>query len=269
MAACCNPQESTSCAELKKQLEIQNRELMQVRQALAKEKEARQVSEEKADDADQRLRILAERIVSEEEAGCNRLARELHDGVGQKLTALKINLNLIFEQLSEHSRSLVEQRFKDSLDLTTKITKRLRETTSALRSPVLDYDGLFEALKWECDRFSNRTGIRVDLQGKEPEKRPSPEVETTLFRIAQEALTNVSKHADANTVTLKLYTSKKELRMIVADNGVGFDPDNMPRKPNSGLGFSIMRERVEAQNGMLQMYAEKDKGVQILVCIPN
>lgn len=212
---------------------------------------------------------LSSRIIAAEEANCNRLARELHDCIGQNMTALKLNLNLILQQLSPSLPPAADQRLRQSIDLASETTQKIREIMTALRCKVLDYDGLFAALRWEGNRFAERSGLHVDILGASIVPRLSPEVETALFRIAQEAMTNIFKHAGATTVVISLKESQGVIHLSIADDGKGFIPGHKVQKPDSGWGLIHMQERVEEQNGNLSIISRLGEGTQIIAAVPR
>ncbi|MCK4788799.1 MAG: sensor histidine kinase [Desulfobacteraceae bacterium] len=195
----------------------------------------------------ERLRALATQLAELTEAERQRLARELHDQVGQNLTALGINLNIVQTEMPKEVTDLLRSRLEDSLSLMEQTAERIRDAMADLRPPVLDDYGLVAALHWYVDQFARRTDIAVIVEGEEPVPRLDTRVENTLFRIAQEALTNVAKHAQATQVTVTIKVDSGTLRLVVADDGIGFDPAHLPA-PDGGqhFGLLIMSERAEA-----------------------
>ncbi len=212
---------------------------------------------------------LSSRIIAMEESNCNRLARELHDCIGQNMTALKLNLNLIRQHLSSELPPAIDQRLIETIELATESTQKIREIMMALRCKVLDYDGLFAALRWEGNRFATRTGLRVNILGAPIEPRPSPEVETALFRIAQEAMTNVFKHASASQIVINLNEKHGVIYLSIADDGKGFNPEERDYKPDSSWGLIHMQERVEAQHGVLRIISGENEGAHIIAAVPR
>jgi len=212
------------------------------------------------------LRALAVRLEEMEEAERRRLAQELHDSVGQNLTALGINLNVISNLLPSETETGLRKRLDDCFNLVEETTDRIRNVMAELRPSVLDDYGLVAALRWHAERFSERTGVAI-LMGEEDLKRQLPTaVAAAIFRIAQEALTNISKHARASQVTLQLQDVAGGVRFTVVDDGVGFDP-NILRQPGgrSGWGLVTMRERATAMGGNLSVRSEPGKGTQVVV----
>ena len=142
----------------------------------------------------------------------------------------------------------------------------IRDLMANLRPPVLDDYGLLAALRWYGEQVTARTGLPVEVWGQEQMPRLSFVAETALFRIAQEALTNVGKHARATHVTVTLEEVPEGLRLTVADDGSGFDPAALPqRRERSGWGLITMRERAEALGGRLRVDSRPGEGTRIVV----
>jgi two-component system sensor histidine kinase UhpB len=144
--------------------------------------------------------------------------------------------------------------------------KDIRDVMAELRPPVLDDYGLIAALRWYCGQFSERTGIATMVQGDESMARVSMAVETSLFRIAQEGLTNVAKHAQASQVTVTLERVPEGVRLAIVDDGVGFDPESVRwtvEQPRWGL--LAIRERAAAVGGQLHVKSEPGQGTEVVV----
>lgn len=213
-----------------------------------------------------RLRALAAQQVEATEAERQRLARELHDQVGQNLTALNINLNIVRTQVPEGTAAQVRSRLDDSLSLVEQTTDRIRDVMSDLRPPMLDDYGLVAALHWYGEQFAWRTDVAVVVEGEEPTPRLAPRVENALFRIAQEALTNVAKHAQATQVTVTVEVDSEILHLVVADDGIGFDPAHLvDRNEGRGWGLLTMTERAEAVGGHCRIESAPGQGTQVSV----
>jgi len=213
----------------------------------------------------ERLRALAARLTEVRETERQRLARELHDQVGQNLTALGINLNIVKSQMPEEAAPVLS-RLDDSLALVEQTAERIRDVMANLRPPVLDDYGLVAALHWYGERFAQRTGIAIGVEGEEPVPRLAARVENGLFRIAQEALTNVVKHAQATRVTVTVEVDSGTLRLVVADDGIGFDPAQMAETDvGRGWGLLTMAERAEAVGGHFCVESVPGQGAQVIV----
>jgi PAS domain S-box-containing protein len=212
-----------------------------------------------------RLRALSARVAEAEDSERRRLARELHDQVGQNLTALGINLNIVRAQMPEGAADLARSRLDDSLALVEQTAERIRGVMADLRPPLLDDYGLIAALHWYGAQFATRTGIAVTVDGQEPTPRLATPVENALFRITQEALTNVAKHARAAQVTVAVETRNGIVRLVVADDGVGFNPGPQA-KPGGrqGWGLLTMAERAEALGGFCRVESRAGHGTRVI-----
>ncbi len=212
------------------------------------------------------LRALATRLTETEESERRRLAQELHDRVGQNLTALGINLNVLRTQMSSKTADSVRDRLDDSLALVQQTTKRIRNVMDDLQPPVLEDYGLTATLRWYSAQFATRTGIQVIVQGEEPALRPPIAVENVLFRIVQEALTNVAKHAQATQVTITVEMDDKMASLIVSDDGIGFDLAHVSESDErQRWGLLTMAERAEAMGGHFSIESHPQQGTRIIV----
>src|SRR5438552_867287 len=202
------------------------------------------------------LHALTRRPVEAEEAERRRIARELHDRVGQNLSALNINLDLA---LGAAGASPLRQRIEDSVSLVDATLRSIESVMAELRPPLLDEYGLGAALGWYAEEFSRRTGIAVALRdGEDAAAGLRPEAAVALFRIAQEALNNVAKHAGAKQVRIALAGEAEEIVIRVADDGAGFDPAAAAR--GKRWGMKTMRERAEAAGGRLEVDSAPGEG---------
>ena len=212
------------------------------------------------------LQALSRRLVELQESERKELARELHDRVGQNLTALKINIDILQSVLASQGKEEVVARIADSATLLESTMDTIENVMSELRPPMLDDHGLAAALDWYARNFSRRTGISVAVRAGEPAVRSTPQVEITLFRIAQEALNNVAKHAAAQHIEIALDQANGECLMSVEDDGIGFNCLNdASGKPKPGLGIVTMRERSQAVGGRLEVKALPGGGTQLAV----
>ena len=216
----------------------------------------------------ERLRALTGRLAETQEAERKQLARELHDQVGQNLTALGLNLNIISTQLAQmvpvdHA---MLHHLDDSLTLVEQTTVRIRNVMADLRPPVLDDYGLVAALRWYGKRFATRADLAIVVQGDEPEPRLPAAVEHALFRIVQEALTNVAKHARASQVDLEIIVAEELVQLRVSDDGQGFDLISSDHSlKESGWGLLTMTERAEAVGGHCRIESCPDLGTKVIV----
>jgi two-component system sensor histidine kinase UhpB len=149
--------------------------------------------------------------------------------------------------------------------LVEQTAERIRSVMTDLRPPLLDDYGLVAALHWYGAQFATRTGIDVHVEGEEPVPRLIAPVENTLFRIAQEAMNNVAKYAKAAQVTVAVETEDGIVRLVVADDGVGFDPGSLTRPDGrQGWGLLSMAERAEALGGLCRVESQPGRGTRIV-----
>ncbi len=218
----------------------------------------------------ERLRALAMRLAEAEETERQRLARELHDQVGRNLTALSINLSYVRMQMTGEAVAPLRSRLEDSLALVGQTGLCIRNVMADLRPPVLDNHGIVAALRWYGAQVASRVGVAVGVQGEEPAPRLSTLVETALFRIAQEALTNVAKYAQATQVTVTLETDSSTVRLTVADSGIGFDPAHLAvPEDHHGWGLLSMAERARAVGGHCHVESRPGHGTRVVVEVPR
>jgi two-component system sensor histidine kinase UhpB len=145
-------------------------------------------------------------------------------------------------------------------------TERIRNLMTDLKPPVLDDYGLVTALRWYAAQFSSRASIRIDIKGEEPDPRLSPRVENALFRISQEALTNVAKHAQATRVTVIVEVEKKKVSLVITDNGIGFKYKRLNQRGKAlGWGLLTMRERAEAIGSRFHIESRPGQGTRVIV----
>jgi signal transduction histidine kinase len=222
--------------------------------------------------SEQHLRIsrdqskaFVRRLAEAQEQDRQRIFRELHDGVGQYLVALGMNLESLKNPLTDTRTGQTDQRLIDALGLLSDIKQTIRNVIADFRPAVLDDFGLFAAIQSLTDKFPTRAGLRISVQGDEDMPRLPEFVEITLYRIAQEALTNVAKHAQAQNVLIRLTQSDATVSLEINDDGIGCDSELL-RYPASGRwGLLNMRERAEAIGGTLRLESGKGKGTRVVV----
>jgi PAS domain S-box-containing protein len=235
-------------------------------QAICRDITERKKAEKALVRSEGQLRELASRLQEVEEEERKVLARELHDRVGQNLTGLNINLNIIRGQLSKKSLEKVISRLDDSGALVEETTERIRDVMAELRPEVLDDYGLVSALRWYTERFEQRTGIKATIMGEELPDRLPENLESALFRIAQEALTNVAKYSKAEQVDIDFGLEDEIFRMVITDNGIGFDVSNLrKKKQKKGWGLITMQERAQTLGGNVIIDSTPKKGTRVII----
>jgi PAS domain S-box-containing protein len=229
----------------------------------------RRRAEETLREQSRQLRVLSARLSEAEEQERKRIARELHDQVGQNLTVVGINLSILKSKLPAEGAEVLHARIEDSMVLVEEITEFTRGLMSDLRPPDMDILGLAASIGWYGERFSMRTGVAVHVEGEEILPRPSPDVENNVFRIVQEVLNNVAKHARASRVGVRIEVIGKTLRLVIVDDGVGFDLSRARKmEERGGWGLMTMAERAEAINGRFRIESAPGKGTRVSVEVP-
>jgi signal transduction histidine kinase len=213
------------------------------------------------------LRRLSAKLVHAQEEERRTIARELHDEIGQALTTIKVELG-VAQQKAEQSGQL-----GNLLDVAKGCTDDAIETarnlSQLLHPSLLDHLGLPAALEWYLQGFSRRTGIRADLTTAGVDGRFAPEVETCIYRIAQEGLTNVARHAEATTCRVHLRRLADTLLLTVEDNGKGFDVQQLQsHREHPGLGLLGVRERVSGFGGTFKLETTVGRGTTFTVELP-
>ena len=225
----------------------------------------RKKSEEELKKSHEQLRNFAKRLAEAEEIERQKIARELHDQVGQNLTALGINLGILRNQLSDTLTKQTDARLNDSMGILEETAKRIRDVMSDLRPSVLDDYGLMAAIRWFSERISKRTGLTINVAYQDTKVDLPSETEITLFRIAQELLTNITKHAKATEVSIRLDSMDGKIQFVIVDNGVGFDPAALKKIGESRWGLLNVRERTDTIDGILTIASGPGKGTRVVI----
>lgn len=224
---------------------------------------------QEAQEREGRLAELLHQVVGAQEAERQRIARELHDATGQSLTAIALGLRGVEAMLENNSVVAVDQ-VKELKSFSTNALGELRQIIADLRPSHLDDLGLAAALHWYVQDFEKRYGILTEFIAEGYRSRLPQEYETVLFRITQEALTNVAKHADASKAIVKLKTSPTQVCLTIEDNGRGFDLEETLRKHRrAGWGLLGIQERALLLGGHYEIDTEPGRGTHIRVVVPS
>lgn len=216
--------------------------------------------------AERELRLMSGRLLNLRDEERRRLARDLHDSVGQLLALTKVNLSSARRHLTD-SEAEVKRLFGESCEMIEQALSEVRTISYLLHPPLLEELGLSSVLSWFVSGFSERSGIRVDLKLPEKMGRFSHELETGIFRIIQECLTNIHRHSRGSVAKIELARSRDQLRLRVEDDGAGFPAaggqagreDSLP-----GVGISGIRERVRQLGGEMQIQSgERGTAVEV------
>jgi PAS domain S-box-containing protein len=213
----------------------------------------------------EQLRDLAAHFQAVREQERATMAREIHDDVGQAMTALKIGLNRLDKQLPDEATSLRDMT-RDMSRIADETMQTVQRICAELRPRLLDELGLAAAIEWQAREFQRRMGIRCEVCLDPADASLDPELTTALFRIFQESLTNVARHAEATTVTASLNWQAHELVLMVKDNGKGITAEQVG--DSRSLGLIGMRERVHPWGGDVSIRGERGNGTTVTVRLP-
>jgi signal transduction histidine kinase len=213
------------------------------------------------------LRELSERQVQAREETLRAVSRELHDGVGQALAAIKVDLASIHQHGNGDAMALRE-RVREVQTQVTELIQEVRRMSQLLRPSMLDDLGLVPSLRMLVESVGSRAGITITLRTPPNDRRLPGAIEVLLFRVTQEALTNMVKHAKARNGHVDLALHATHATLTITDDGVGFDADRQRRNPPSGVGLLGMRERVAYHRGWIDIRSKPREGVRISLSIP-
>ena len=215
------------------------------------------------------MATLTSRLTLIQEEERRRITRDLHDGIGQALTGLRFNLDLLVRQASITDSEAIERVtvMKQVIDETL---NTIRQIAFDLRPPILDDLGLVSALRIYVDRFQERTKILLTLSCPDDLKRFDPKIEATVYRVIQEALTNIAKHSGAKNARVEIEKPDAKLFLTISDDGKGFDDHHNGDSGlwTKGLGVVNMRDRIEGLQGSFTITSEKGKGTSIHIELP-
>jgi signal transduction histidine kinase len=211
------------------------------------------------------LHRLSARLVRAQEDERRLISRELHDEVGQALTAVKMQLALARRSVPEDQAPAIDE----ARAVTDAALQSTRDLSRLLHPPMLEDAGLAATLEWYLKGFSERTGIPAEFVHSGMEERPAPEVETCLFRVVQEAATNIAKHASATSCRVYLQRLPASVLLTVEDNGSGFEPGAAQRREPEGVGLLGIEERVTDARGTFRIESAPGRGTRITVELPS
>jgi two-component system NarL family sensor kinase len=205
--------------------------------------------------ADAKLKALAQRVVDTQEQERARLSRDLHDGISQWLVSIKLQIEAGIIRLAGNAEQQQAARasFERTAEELNKVLGEVRRISHGLRPTLLDDLGLVAALEHLAREFAHHSGMPVDFSSSGKLDALPPAVATVLFRIAQEALTNIERHAGARRMELSLDNRGGRLHLTIADDGAGFDPEGVATHPQRGIGLRNMMERLDAIGGALDI----------------
>jgi Signal transduction histidine kinase len=257
--------------QAEREARLQSAEAEKARQALKKahdELEMR-VQERTAELAskNEEIRELTGRLLKSQDDERRRLARELHDSTGQMLAAMKINLDLMNSKTTVVDPE-VKALVADSVALTDEMSRQLRTMSYLLHPPLLDETGLQSALEWYAEGFAQRSGIEVKLEMNSQIRRLPPELEIAIFRVVQESLTNIHRHASSATAVIRMTSSPDDIQVEIADAGKAAEDGRFGKAFRPGVGIMGMQERIRQVGGKFNIDAS-NQGTTIRVSVPR
>jgi len=225
----------------------------------------RKQAEEKINQTNEQLRQLTTHLQKIREEERKRIGREIHDDLGQQLTAIKMDVAWVDKKIPAET-TLIKSKLKNIITLLDGSNQSIRRILTELRPGILDDYGLLEALDWHGRQFTANTGIQVTINTNESEIKLSEPIATCLFRVYQEALTNISKHAHADKAIVSINLNDETIFMHINDNGRGFDDHS--QKKRTSFGILGMKERVHSVKGDFELSSKPGMGTKISITIP-
>jgi signal transduction histidine kinase len=219
--------------------------------------------------ATENYRELSVQVLRLQDEERRRIARELHDGVGQILAALGMNIAQVRHESDKLSNEAARAISENAL-MVDELSREIRTMSHLLHPPMLDEIGLSSALRWYVDGFSERSKVKVNLDLPEELGRLPNEIELTFFRMVQECLTNVHRHSGSTSATIRLSQENDQVTVEIRDQGKGIPPDkqaDLISSDRAGVGFRGMRERLRKLNGTLEVQSDA-KGTMVIARVP-
>lgn len=257
-----------ACAAIVAMAETRRRENTALRRVQGELEDRVKQRTAELDGANQGLSDLTARLMQLQDDERRRIARELHDSVGQNMAALSMNLTNVTTDLERLSRTA--KTVADSAALVQEMSQEVRTISYLLHPPLLDESGIVSALRWYIDGFSQRSKIEIDLDVAEEFGRLPREVETGVFRTVQECLTNIHRHSGSPTARIRLSKYDGEIHLRVEDDGTGIAAEKLEEMMSNGMpgvGIRGMRERLRQLGGTLEINS-KGKGTVVEACVP-
>lgn len=211
------------------------------------------------------LRKLAIHLQNIREEERTRIAREIHDELGQQLTGLKMNLSWLSKKIEPQSKEM-NQKFEESVQLVDETVKSVRRIATQLRPSILDDLGLISAIEWQTEDFEKRFNIKTAFSSNVNSIELESNVATAIFRVYQESLTNILRHSKATSIKTKIFQENEGLTLSIEDNGIGFDINETKNKKT--LGLLGMKERTLMIGGHYQIISEPGSGTTVLISVP-
>ena len=245
--------------------------LRQIAEELARLTEENSALLTRLSESERRFRSISRGVWKLQEEERTRISRDLHDGIGQSLTALRIQLELLEQRVAAEGSKLssLSSDASSARELAESCLADVRQLSRMLRPPMLDDLGLGPTLRWLTRSLQEKTGIAIALRMEGEEERSDPAVETLVYRVVQEALTNVVKHAGAREAAVSVIRDAGRIRVRVEDGGRGFDSARvLSASEDAGFGVRAMRDRVHYYDGSFRLRSMPGSGTVVEAEIP-
>ena len=223
------------------------------------------LAEEKLQKSYQDIRLLASNLQNIREEERTNIAREIHDELGQQLTGLKMDIFWLSRRINTTDDEIAT-KLKESIELINATVASVRKIATDLRPSILDDLGLIAALEWQGEEFEKRSGTHVEFLNEAGDFVLKPDSVTAIFRIYQELLTNVARHANASFIKVLLKKTHNSLYFSLTDNGTGFDPEAISKKKT--LGLLGIKERTLLLEGTYEFKSKPGEGSETIISIP-
>ena len=218
--------------------------------------------------AEAALRRLSALLLRAQDQERRRVAREVHEGVGQYIAGLNLMIGKLRKDCIDEINPDSQQTLAECRTLIQKASQEIRTISYLLHPPTIDDLGLKSALRWLVDGYGKRSGLQVSLEVSSELSRLKPEIEMTLFRVAQESLSNIRRHSESPTAVVRLFQRSDEIVLEIADQGKGMPARAPGSQTNRGVGLAGLTERVKELNGHFELESSPNKGVSIHVTLP-
>jgi signal transduction histidine kinase len=250
-------------------VDMRTRELTSANRSLTQEVADRKQAEEALKDSQKQLRHLSSMLLSAQEEERRKISRELHDELGQSLTLMKFQMRSVEKQLREDQDAL-RAECENTLQYMNTVIENVRRLSRDLYPPVIQDLGLTRALRWMADNFTKSYGIRLVLDGADIDSLFSKNAQMSIYRIVQEALTNIVKHSGAGSARVVIRRGRGSVAVFIEDDGKGFQRSELAAldSESRGLGLASMEERVGMLGGSLSLWSEQGRGTHISFSIP-